>query len=103
MTDAVAERIKQEARREFNEGVQRERDKLPSPSARIHEITMALASRQAVPPEHSVELSRNAKGVAQFAVTARGFDLDEVLTEARAAFDSLAAEYPYPNGNGSTE
>lgn len=102
MTDAVAERIKQEARREFAEGVQRERERL-TPTQRLHEVTMAFASRQAAAPEHSVELSRNAKGVAQFAVTARGFDLDEVLTEARAAFDSLAAEYPYPNGNGGTE
>jgi len=71
-----------------------------TPTERLHEVTMAAMSRAASPPEHSVEISRNAKGVAQFAVTVRGFDVADVLLEARNAFDILSTRYPYPNGDG---
>lgn len=66
-----------------------------TPTERLHEVTMAYARRQATPPEHGVELTRNAKGIAQFTVTARGYDLDEVLQTARDAYDTLVASYPY--------
>lgn len=73
-----------------------------TPTERLHEVTMAYAQRAASPPEHSVEITRNAKGVAQFAVTIRGYDLEQVLTEALASFATLTEEHPYPsNGDGS--
>jgi hypothetical protein len=61
---------------------------------------MAYATRPSAPPEHSVEITRNAKGVAQFGVTVRGHDLDAVLQEARSAFVSLEGQFPYPDANG---
>lgn len=71
-----------------------------TPSERQHEVVMALAQRVPAPPEHSVEITRNAKGVAQFEVTVRGYDLDEVLTDAQNAFAALASALPYPE-NGA--
>jgi ribosomal protein L12E/L44/L45/RPP1/RPP2 len=71
-----------------------------TPTERLHEVTMAAMTRAATPPEHSVEITRNAKGVAQFEVTVRGYDLDEVLTDARNAFAALASALPYPE-NGA--
>jgi len=50
-----------------------------TPTERLHEVTMAAMTRAATPPEHSVEITRNAKGVAQFEVTVRGYDLDKVI------------------------
>lgn len=74
-----------------------------TPTERLHEVTLAAIQRPASPPEHSVEISRNAKGVAQFAVTVRGHDLAVVLDKATDAFDALSAAYPYAtdeNGGG---
>lgn len=68
---------------------------------RAHELAMAFAQRTSSPPEHSVEITRNAKGIAQFNVTVRGFELAEVLEQARQTFDTLSAAYPYPNGDES--
>lgn len=68
--------------------------------ARLHEVTLAFAARAAAPPEHTVEMSRNAKGIAQFTVTVRGYDLDDVIGEALAHFAGLEAAHPYPT-NGS--
>ncbi len=73
-----------------------------TPTERLHEVTMAAMSRRPAEPEHSVTVSRNAKGVAQFEVTVRGFTIEDVLTEARAAFDILAVAYPYENGSEGT-
>lgn len=75
----------------------------PTPTERLHEVTLAFASRAASPPEHSVELSRNAKGVVQFAVTVRGYDLTTVMAEARAAYVELDTAAPYPVANGGPE
>lgn len=72
-----------------------------TPTERLHEVTMAVLQRQPAPPEHSAEISRNAKGVAQFTVTVRGHDLDEVLESALATYGKLEARYPYPNGDES--
>lgn len=68
-----------------------------TPTQRLHEVTMAALTRKPSEPEQSVSLSRNAKGVAQFEVTARGTVLDDVLAEARAAFEILAEAHPYPS------
>jgi hypothetical protein len=72
-----------------------------TPTERLHEVTMAAMSRAPSPPEHSVEITRNAKGVAQFEVTVRGYDLDAVLADALAAFAKVAADHPYPDSNGT--
>jgi hypothetical protein len=73
-----------------------------TPTERLHEVTMAAMSRAPSPPEHSVEITRNAKGVAQFEVTVRGYDLNEVLTQAWSAFAELDVKLPYPETNGGT-
>lgn len=65
---------------------------------RQHELAMAAVQRQATPPEHSLNLTRNAKQQVQIDLTVRGHGLDQVLAEARAAFDDLLATYP--NGEG---
>lgn len=72
-----------------------------TPTERLHEVTMAFAQRAASPPEHSVTISRNAKGVVQFEVTVRGFDPGDALSEAERITDHLSAAYPYSaSGNG---
>ena len=71
-----------------------------TPTERLHEVTMAAMSRAAAPPEHSVEISRNAKGVHQYEVTVRGYDLAEVLAEAFSAHRQLDVALPYPE-NGA--
>lgn len=66
-------------------------------SQRLHEISMAAIQRPSSPPEHSVEITRNAKGVHQYEVTVRGFDLARVIEQAldvRAQLDELL---PYPS------
>ena len=65
-------------------------------SERLHEISLAAIQRPSSPPEHSVEITRNAKGVHQYEVTVRGFDLAQVVKQAldvRARLDELL---PYP-------
>lgn len=74
-----------------------------TPTERLHEVTMAAMTRAASPPEHAVEITRNAKGVAQFTVTIRGHDVNEVLMLARATYDTLIGDYPYPTTNGGAE
>ena len=71
-----------------------------TPTERLHEVTMAAIQRPTAPPEHSVEVTRNAKGVAQFQVTVRGHFLDEVLTSAIDTYEKLGARFPYPETNG---
>jgi hypothetical protein len=72
-----------------------------TPTERLHEVTMAAMARRPSEPEHAVEISRNAKGVAQFTVTVRGFDLSEVLARAQETFSALETALPYPEGNGA--
>lgn len=74
-----------------------------TPTQRLHEVTLAFASRTASPPEHAAEVTRNAKGVAQFTVTVRGYDLADVIAGARAKYDELVTAYPYPAVNGGAE
>ena len=68
-----------------------------TPTERLHEVTMAYATRAATPPEHSVEITRNAKGVAQFTVTVRGYGLNEVADQARRIYGQLETAHPYPS------
>jgi hypothetical protein len=73
-----------------------------TPTERLHEVTMAAMTRAPSPPEHSVEITRNAKGVAQFEVTVRGYDLNEVLELALGVYSELEIALPYPETNGGT-
>jgi hypothetical protein len=72
-----------------------------TPTERLHEVTMAFAQRAASPPEHSVTITRNAKGVAQFEATIRGTDWQDVLKNARSAYDDLSTAYPYSVNGGN--
>ena len=65
-------------------------------SERLHEISLAAIQRPSSPPEHSVEITRNAKGVHQYEVTVRGFNLSEVLGQALDARAMLDELLPYP-------
>lgn len=71
-----------------------------TPTQRLHEVTMAALTRAPAAPEHSCEITRNARGVVQFTVTVRGTDLDAVITSAEQTFGQLAGRFPYPDTNG---
>lgn len=71
-----------------------------TPAERNHEVIMALASRPATPPEHNLNLTRNAKQQVQIDLTVRGHDLQAVLDSAETAFDALCAKYPTVTGEG---
>jgi hypothetical protein len=58
-------------------------------------LELAL-SRAPAAPEHSITISRNAKGVAQFEVTVRGLDVGAVAGDAIARYEELVRRYPYP-------
>jgi hypothetical protein len=73
-----------------------------TPTERLHEVTMATLQRAGSPPEHSAEITRNARGIVQFSVTVRGYDLDDVLSDAVTAAGVLDVRYPYPDANGGT-
>lgn len=74
-----------------------------TPTERLHEVTMASLARRPAETEHTVEISRNAKGIAQFSISVRGSDLDSVLYSAVDKFDFLSDRYPYPAANGGAE
>ena len=67
-----------------------------TPTERLHEVTMAAMQRPSSPPEHSVEITRNAKGVHQYEVTVRGFDLAQVVQQALDVRERLDELLPYP-------
>lgn len=69
-----------------------------SPTERLHEVTMAAMTRPTAAPEHSCDLTRNAKGQTQIALTVRGTDLSEVVALATASYDALRMKYPLPSG-----
>lgn len=69
-----------------------------TPTERLHEVTMAALNRSAAPPEHSIDVTRNAKGDYQFSVTVRGHDADEVAAKAIELTSKLAVQYPRENG-----
>lgn len=76
-------------------------ERRPTPSEREHELAMAHALRPGTAPEHSVDVTRNAKGQWQLAVTIRGHDADEVYATAVRVARRLEAEYPFDNGGGA--
>lgn len=65
-----------------------------TPTQRLHEVTMAALTRPPALPEHSIELTRNAKGDVQISLTVRGHGLEAVLYDAQEAFDRLCQKYP---------
>lgn len=69
-----------------------------TPTERLHELAMAHATRPLAAPEHSCDLTRNAKGVTQIALTVRGADPAEVVASATELYDALRARYPLPSG-----
>jgi hypothetical protein len=69
-----------------------------TPTQRLHEVTMAALSRTPSMPEHSCELTRNAKGATQISLTVRGFGPREVVDRAVELYDFLRARYPLPSG-----
>jgi hypothetical protein len=73
-----------------------------TPTERLHEVTMAAMTRAPSPPEHSVAISRNAKGVAQFEVTVRGYDVLTTLALAMDVYNALVVELPYPSNGSET-
>lgn len=78
-----------------------------TPTERYHELALQAAQRQPLVPEHSLDLTRNAKGNVQIALTVRGGDLAEVERSATEAFDRLCDRYPHsdeatPAAAGST-
>lgn len=87
-------------------GEQTERRK--TPTERYHELALQAAKRQPIVPEHSLGLTRNAKGNVQVELTVRGTDLTELEQQATAAFDRLCDKYtwadaaPAAGGAGST-
>ena len=69
--------------------------RLPSPSARLHEVTMAALHRTPQAPEHTVGLTLNAKGDVQIEVTGRGAgEIDELAAMVAGTFDALRRRYP---------
>ena len=64
-----------------------------TPTERYHELALHAAQRQPLVPEHSLELTRNAKGDVQIELTVRGGDLDDVERTATDSFDRLCARY----------
>lgn len=78
-----------------------EAPRLPSPSARLHEVTMAALTRAPSPPEHTVGLTLNAKGDVQIEVTGRGHDLDALAASVAGTFDVLREQYRPTNGGAA--
>jgi hypothetical protein len=59
---------------------------------------MATLRKQPVAPEHTVDLTLNAKGDVQIAVAGRGTDLEATAALTAAVFDSLCERYPRNGG-----
>lgn len=78
--------------RPAGDGEQPERRK--TVTERYHELALQAAKRQPLVPEHSLDLTRNAKGDVQIALTVRGGDLAEVERSATESFDRLCNRYP---------
>jgi hypothetical protein len=68
---------------------------------RQHELAMAAVQRQASPPEHSLNLIRNAKGHVQIDLTVRGTDLGQVIGQGVLMFDELTTRYPNADGGAA--
>ena len=73
-----------------------------TPTERYHELALQAAQRQPIVPEHSLDLTRNAKGVVQIGLTVRGSDLAEVEKAAVDTFDRLCDRYAYTGETAAT-
>lgn len=73
-------------------------ERRPTPSQRLHEVTMAALTRAHAEPESAVEITRNAKGDFQFTVTVRGSDVHACERLAVEVTSRLVAQYPRVNG-----
>lgn len=67
----------------------------PTPTARLHEVTMAALNRRPSEPVSDVTISRNAKGDFQFEVTVRGADVFACSNDARAIIGHLREAFPH--------
>lgn len=67
----------------------------PTPTARLHEVTMAALNRRPSEPVSDVTISRNAKGDFQFEVTARGPDVFACQREAHLIIETLRKLLPH--------
>jgi len=75
-------------------GAGEQTERRQTPTERYHELALHAAQRQPLVPEHSLDLTRNAKGDVQIALTVRGGDLAQVEQSATDAFDRLCDKYP---------
>jgi hypothetical protein len=76
-------------------GAGEQAERRQTPTERYHELALQAAQRQPTVPEHSLDLTRNAKGHVQIALTVRGGDLAEVEQQATETFDRLCERYAY--------
>lgn len=74
-----------------------------TPTERYHELALQAAQRLPSVPEHSLDLTRNAKGDVQIALTVRGGDLADVERSATEAFDRLCEKYPHSSAAPATQ
>lgn len=73
-------------------------ERMHEANARLHELAMTFATRPSAQPEHSCELTRNAKGATQIALTVRGTDAAEVVALACELYEGVRSRYPLPSG-----
>ena len=64
-----------------------------TPTARLHEVTMAALHREPSAPESVVTIGVTAKRLHTWEITVRGSDPDECDRIARRLDDGLAAKY----------
>lgn len=69
--------------------------KPPTPTARLHEVTMAALNRRPSEPVSDVTISRNAKGDFQFEVTVRGVSAEACHVIASSLAGQLREQYPH--------
>lgn len=69
--------------------------KPPSPTVRLHEVTMAALNRRPSEPVSDVTISRNAKGDFQFEVTVRGTSPEACHVMATTIVRRLRDLYPH--------
>lgn len=74
----------------------------PTPTARLHEVTMAALARRPSEPVSDVTISRNAKGDFQFEVSVRGTDASACAIEAQRIIIVLRDAYPHSSEAGTT-
>lgn len=69
-----------------------------TPTERLYEVALALASKRPSEPTSKVELTLNAKGDVQIGVDVSATDPKVAVDQASKLFDVLRAKYPRENG-----